>query len=443
MLLILSARLRYFTEFFLGVEQNLHFDCSKTLFAKISRAKGNPTFVAFLFALVSVSAHAQQFAGFQARQASPHNLIVGLLSGKNDNRDLTIVTREGTFAIHGPGGAKPFEVQEESLERVVISFKNHALNTGGTGSSDVARPQTIIYRFFRTERGLISAIILDEIDYALFESETSAAEIQKATRKYRILPLFAPANAVELIGYNLAHPVLRERAVRQALSYAIRREEIKRRFLFMKADIAVGPFQKESRFFPPGMNEYSYDPKKALLLLHSLGWRDTNHDQILDRNGEPLSFRLYYDQSTELKEQIIRQIKINWGEIGIQVQPLPLSANEINDRLRSGNFDAVLLSQTFEETLFSLENFFNPGFLNYTNPRLLQAFNNARRYQGTEAFRTIMQRIQIIINEDQPVSFLYHPWLRWHVINYLKFDNFLDGGGNLKPYQEWELRRQP
>jgi ABC-type oligopeptide transport system substrate-binding subunit len=152
---------------------------------------------------------------------------------------------------------------------------------------------------------------------------------------------------------------------------------------------------------------------------------------------------LYYDQSTQVKDQIIRQIKINWNEIGIDVKPEPLSAFEINDRLRSGNFDAVLLSHVFQETLGSLEEFFNSGFLNYDSHRLQQAFTNAKRFQGTPTFRAYMQRLQIIIIEDQPLNFLYHPWVIWHVINYAKFENAIDRDGNPKLFQEWELRMRP
>jgi hypothetical protein len=54
-----------------------------------------------------------------------------------------------------------------------------------------------------------------------------------------------------------------------------------------------------------------------------------------------------------------------------------------------------------------------------------------------------MQRIQLLINEDQPANFLYHPWLTWHVINVAKFENFQERTGALKPFFEWELRIRP
>jgi len=404
-------------------------------------------FLVALFAFVAFEAGAQPVDS-PTRRANAQNLLIGLLTGQSDYREVTIRTGEGIFRVYGQGNSRPFEMLEGAPERLVIAFKRH----GGEiplGVNDERRPQKLIYQFYRNDRGLISAIILDEIDYAAFESEAVAAEIANSTRNYRIVPLPAAANAMEMICYNLGHPILRERAVRQALSYAIRREDIKRRFFAQTlADVGVGPFSKDSRYSPPGIDEYNYNPKKALELLRGAGWLGTNRDGILVRNGEPLRFRIFYDHSSQLKEDIIRQIKIAWNQINVDVIPVPLSFSEMQERLRTGNYDAVLWRHRFEETLTSLEGFFSPGFLNYDSPTLQKAFDNARKYQGTPSFRDHMQYIQVVINRDQPVSFLYHPWQSWHAINAAKFQDYLEGGKGkpfqeLKPFQEWRLKPRP
>jgi len=403
--------------------------------------------VASLLLVFGVTAgRSQEVRPTPFRQMHAQNLVIGLLAGRTDYRDVTITTGEGTFPVYGQGDAKPFEMLEGNAGQMIIAFKA----APSSAANDNSRPQKLVYKFFRTEQSLLSAIILDEVDYARFESEASALELQSATRNYRIYPQRAPVNFVEMICYNNKHPFLRERAVRQALSYAIRREEMRRKFFLSrpgvgepKADIAAGPFNKDSRLFPPNMNKYDYHPKRALELLKSAGWQDTNGDHILDRNGEPLRFRLGYDMSTQLRDDLIRLIKIGWLEIGVVVNPEPLSAVEINDRLASGNYEALLLNHNFEETHAGLESFFYNSRLNYENPSLKQPFFYAGKFEGTneQAFRANMQRLQIIINQDQPVSFLYHPWLIIHVINLMKFDKFLDQKGQLKFFQDWELVR--
>jgi ABC-type oligopeptide transport system substrate-binding subunit len=144
----------------------------------------------------------------------------------------------------------------------------------------------------------------------------------------------------------------------------------------------------------------------------------------------------------------VRRIKIKWNQINIDVIPQPKSFSEMQELLRTGNYDAVLVRHLFEETLTSLEEFFSAGFLNYDSPTLQKALANAKKYQGTESFRDNMQYIQLVINRDQPASFLYHPWQIWHAINVAKFQNFLDTGRakpfqGLKPFQEWQLKPRP
>jgi len=393
------------------------------------------------FGIFGTSAPAQTDS--PTRRANAKNLVIGLLTGQIDYRDVTIRTHEGTFRVYGPGNFRPFELLEAAPERLTIAFKSHGVEIPSSFNNEL-RPQKLSYQFFRTERGLISSIILDETDYAAFESEAVAAEIANATRNYRIMPLPAPAQAIEMICYNLKHPLLRDRAVRQALSYAIHREEIKRSFFAATgaADISVGPFSKESRYSPRGLDDYNYNPKKALELLRGAGWVETNRDGIRVRNGEPLRFRIFYDQSSQLKEDIIRRIKIKWIQINVEVIPQPKSFGEIQELMRTGNYDAVLLRHNFEENLASLEEFFNPGWLNYESPTLQKALANARKYQDTPSFRDNMQYIQLLINRDQPVNFLYRPWQFWHAINVAKFQNYLEGG-KLKPFQEWQLKPRP
>ena len=402
-----------------------------------------------LLALGAVETSVQAQTDSPTRRANAPNLVIGLLTGQSDYREVTVQTKDGTFRIYGAGNARPFDLLEGSPERLIIAFKAHGVEIP-PGFSNELRPQKLIYQFFRLERGLISNIILDEVDYATFESEAVAAEIANASRNYRIMPLPAPPHAMEMICYNLKHPILRDRAVRQALSYTIHRDEIKRSFFPTTgaADIGVGPFSKDSRYSPRGLEEYNYNPRKALALLRAAGWVETNRDGIRVRNGEPLRFRIFYDQSAQLKEDIIRRIKIKWIQINVDVIPQPKSYSEIQEALRTGNYDAVLLRHNFDETLASLEEFFSPGWLNYESPMLQKAFANAKKYQGSPLFRDNIQNIQLIINRDQPVSFLYRPWQFWHAINVAKFQNYLDGSKQkpfqeLKPFPEWQLKPRP
>jgi len=374
------------------------------------------------------------------RQMSRNTLIIGILSGESDYRLVELATPDGTFQVSGFGNSRPFETIESSQSHILIRLKTDERDGG-------VYPNKIEYRFFANERSLVTAIILEEIDNARVDGAASAQEISRHSRIYRVQPLPPPRYTVSLIFYNFSNAILRSRSVRQALAYGINREEIYKRTLSESgADMLRGPFDEDSKIYAPGMKDYDYDPKKAIALLSSDGWRDTDRDNILDRDGQPLRFRLFFPDGLTVEEQMVRQIKIDWLRLGIDVQPIPLTASALNDKLKSGDFDAVLQKHQFEETPESLEAFFGDGLgsgqLKYVNPNYNRTLVSSKRLKDNKAQMPSLQRLQLILNEDQPAAFLYSQWNTYYIVNHAKFDNYLNlAGRQLRPFLEWRLRR--
>lgn len=377
-----------------------------------------------------------------------HYVIVGKLSGKDDFRLLTLKTSSGIVRVENSIPPAPFEILEQDDQRVRVIFTKLHLEARSTDLFPVEDlPIGVEIRFYATERSLVSAILLEEVDYAELDNEASAMEIEEAQKNYRILPARPKPNLVEMICYNFAHPFLREKPVRQALSYAVNKEKIKKQFLLDKADLARGPYEKSSRFAASGMREFGYNPRTAITLLEGAGWREINRDRVRLRDGQPLRFRLFFPEGLRLSEQLVRQIKIDWNQIGIDVVPVPLRASALNDSLRRGRFDAVLLRRHFEESLAELTEFFGEGagrgMFSYTNPRYHHIVKFSRSFDKPEEIRMQMMNLQLLMNEDQAATFLFHPWLTFYVMNAAKFTNFIGVDGLPKPFEEWVIRRRP
>ncbi len=375
-------------------------------------------------------------------------VVVGKLIGQDDPRQLTLLINNHTFPLEGGGNAKPFELIRRSPQLLSVFFQLPTSENRPVAPSSLdLHPRGVDFRFLPTERSLISAIILEEVDYATLESELSAEDIQKATNSFRILPVKPESNTVEMICYNFAHPILRERAVRHALSFAVNREKIVRQFLLNRADVAHGPFEKESHFHASGLKDFDYNPKRALALLEEAGWRETNRERVRVRNEQPLRFRLLFQEGLLLQEQLVRQIKIDWNQIGIDVTPIPVSAVALNDSLRRGRFDAVLVKNRFEENATSLTNFFGDGSgkgsFSYVNSGFLHTANLSRKLQNEPGLRQVVFRMQVLLTGDQIATFLFHPWLTIHIINAVKFEDYLNQDGLPRPFHEWVIRRHP
>ena len=365
-------------------------------------------------------------------------LIVGLLTGDQDPRQLVIRTAEGDYPVLGVGNSKPFRLQEENVDRLTIVFLNHP--------APANTPSQVSYRFFASERSLITAVILDEIDYAHLESETAALEIAKGTKNYRIFHLSPPLNTVELIAYNLSNPWLRDHRLRYALSHGIDKKKIKREIVFDKADIARGAYDRQSDFYTT-LREFKYDPKLAMSLLEEAGWTKSTKDRIRYRSGRPLRLRLFFREGIDLAEKIVRQIKLDCIQLGIDIVPVPLSASAINDSIASRRFDAVLLRHQFDDSAFGLAEYFGEGagggIVGYQNREYQHTYRLAKTLQKEADIRIANRRMQTLINDDQPVTFLFHPWVEFHFINVAKFESYLDAAGLPRQFEYWQLRLTP
>lgn len=387
-------------------------------------------FIAWSFSFLNIT-------GLFAQQNN-RELVIGELTGRVDKRDWKIQTKQGLLPVLGTGNGRPFRAFERSNE-VVITFLNST-------ELDKYNPNTVIFRFYETERALISALILDEIDTAVLESEVSALEVKKSNNHFSPAPVRPDSNTVKLIFYNHHNPALKSKQVRRALSFAINHDRIIKKIIFNgKATLARGPFDDDSPLFNQGMESYKYKPKRAVQLLQEAGWRDSDKDGILDRAGQPLTLSFYYSKGLRLDESISRQIKIDLLKVGVEVNPRPLTKSKIIDNLASGDFDAILIDYTFENKIESLEKVFSTsGAKNYMRYTSKIFENRLKFYYETDDLsvkKTLIKSLQEVINQDQPATFLYFKWLTHQVVNLEKLRNYRDElQGNIRPFEEWIIR---
>lgn len=374
----------------------------------------------------------------QQSPQQPERIIrVGELTGRVDLRDWRLLTRHGTLPIFGAGNGRPFRVVRRSSSEVVIRFLD-------SPSFEVYNPNTVLFRFYETERALMSALILDEVDTAVLESEVSALEVKKSNKHFTAQPVQPDSNTVKLLYYNNRNPILRSRSVRKALAFAINHGQIKKTFFQGKATLARGPFDDTSPLHNSGMESYKYSPRRAIQLLGNAGWRDTNGDGILDKTDKPLALSLYYPKGLRLDESISRQIKIDLLKVGIDITPSPLSKSEINDQLASYDFDVVLLDVSFRNNISSLvESFSANGPKNYMGYVSRVFEERLRFYRQTDKKnirKNIVKSLQKVVNQDQPVTFLYFRWWTHYLVNFEKYRNYRDLQGKIRPFEEWIIK---
>ena len=88
-----------------------------------------------------------------------------------------------------------------------------------------------------------------------------------------------PAVADRGPGCPMADP-----AMRQAVAYAVDKDEINQRLLGGQAEVA-NTFVSPQAWFYTAQPPVSYDPEKAKQVLDAAGWTDTNGDGIREKDG--------------------------------------------------------------------------------------------------------------------------------------------------------------
>jgi len=377
--------------------------------------------------------------GAQSQTIDPSRMVtIGQLSGKLDLRSITYPYHSTHISIQKAQELGLFRIVRNSSQEIIVRYTR-------VNEDDNQHPRFIRYRLFDSEWDLIASIITEKIDFAILESEASAREIHKSNRQIHVLSNLFPEYTVTMLAYNCRHPIFKDKAIRRALSYAIDRMGFIYRVLERRADAARGPFNSNFQAYESSLESFKYNPKKSVQLLNKQGWLDYDGDDVLeDVSGKPLKIHLIYGKGLVLDEKLVRWIKVNWNEIGVDVKPLPLKKSEIDKRLKSGRFDAVLLSHHFKGNIESIETFFSiNGQQNFMRYHAREVENYIKFYHSIkdrDRRKTLLQGIQQIINRDQPVNFLYFKLLYYYCINTNRFTKYYDRNGDILPFDQWIIK---
>lgn len=263
--------------------------------------------------------------------------------------------------------------------------------------------------FLELKAGGIDYMGLTPLQY---KRQTDTPWFKKNFNKYR----YAAASYTYL-GYNLRCPLFQDKRVRQAISYAINKKEIIDGVLLGLGTIATGPYKPDMWAYNPDVKRYPYNPEKAKQLLRQAGFKDTNGDGILEKDGHPFIFTIITNQGNLNRLNTAQIIQHRLGEIGIKVKIRVIEwASFIKQFIDKRRFEATILGWTIppEPDLYDVwhSSKIEPGglnFIGYRNPEVDRLIEEARHTFDIQERKECYFRIQEILADDQPYTFLYVP----------------------------------
>jgi ABC-type dipeptide transport system, periplasmic component len=219
------------------------------------------------------------------------------------------------------------------------------------------------------------------------------------------------------LGYNLKNPLFTDKRVRQAISYAINKEEIISGVLLGLGKPATGPYKPGTWAYNGNVKTYQYNPQRARELLHEAGWIDANSDGILEKGGQPFVFEIITNQGNETRQKCAEIIQRQLKEVGINVKIRILEwAAFVNDFINKRRFDAVILGWTITLDPDAYDVWHSSktapeelNFMSYKNLEVDELLEKGRGTFNQKERKKYYDRFQEILAEEQPYTFLYVP----------------------------------
>jgi len=223
--------------------------------------------------------------------------------------------------VYRPVGTGPYRF---------VRFENDVIEAEANPAYYAGAPRIprIAYRLYNDRKRVALDLRMGKLDLAarLPAAEFAALRAVPGLRTYISEPPWSQ-NAVFL---NHVQPVFRDERLRRALSHAIDRPMLVERVLRgfgVAAEEAAAPglwfHHDAARAFP-------YAPERARELLAEAGWRDTNGNRIVDREGADLRIRLAFDARDPEMEDAARMVQIELRDVGVETDLEPLTHEEVH-----------------------------------------------------------------------------------------------------------------
>jgi peptide/nickel transport system substrate-binding protein len=230
------------------------------------------------------------------------------------------------------------------------------------------------------------------------------------------------------IQFNTTSPQMKDARVRQAIAYAMDKQNLVNTTMFGQETVASEDIPDWMWAFDPKVRSYPYDAAKARDLLAQAGYTP-GPGGIVQKGGEPLSLLLITENSNTTYKQLALLLQAQLRRIGIQAQiklfpgaQLYAPAGE-GGILQNGHFDLIVDGwysgiDPDDSAQFMCQNV-PPGGYNYTrycSPEMDAAETMALTHYDQATRKAAYAKTQTLLARDVPEIFIN--WLRqMHPIN--------------------------
>ncbi len=220
----------------------------------------------------------------------------------------------------------------------------------------------------------------------------------------------AKLRPADVLYWNVSHDLLSDVRVRRALTLAIDRRELARATGAPdEVPIVDGPADFDDLDGYPA--PLPFDPSEARRLLAEAGWRDTDSDRVLDRDGQEFRFTMLTHHERQTAAAVVIQQHLR--QVGVEVEVQTLDRPIVKGRVMKGEFEAAIsFGRYLQKNVFGsqmAEDVLEHGIespIGYHDPELFLAWDAASTDFAPGAWKRLNVRTWEILQRDVPVTFL-------------------------------------
>jgi peptide/nickel transport system substrate-binding protein len=286
--------------------------------------------------------------------------------------------------------------------------------------------EKVIMRPFADQNIITQTLLYGGIDLQVRVPPRDIAEIQGDLR-FDLYPY--STLSYSFFGYNLRNPVLAIKEVRQAIAYAINRQEMLSSFFEGKGQLISGPFAPGSWAYNLDVEPVPFSPDTANHLLDVAGFTERTKEGIRKRGSYALEFEMIVpiSKENETTKRVILSFQNYLKDVGIQINLEWLEWKAWTEAVFIDHkFDIIYADWLFDDS-FDISSLFHSreigagknNFGAFRNPQVDSLLDEARATLDVEKKRTIYMKLHEILADEAPYTYL------WTLTNYAAFNRKL------------------
>ena len=279
--------------------------------------------------------------------------------------------------------------------------------------------KTIVFKVISDHSTAWNALKLGQIDETMIGSDTWLRERTNATllRSIDFRRFFTIQ--YNFIAWNNRRPMLADKRVRRGLAMCVPVDEIVRNVYHGTARAISGPFTPAEYAFNPNVQRIHYDPAQAKQLFASAGWRDSDGDGVLDKDGKQFSLEMLTPPGTATT-QFAQITQAAMKKVGVSLEIRPIEGAAQVQQIREGNFDSAYLGWELDadpdpHALFHSSQFPPHGqnFVFYSNAEADRLIARARRELEPAKRKAAFWQLHSVLADDQPYTWIVQVSAKW------------------------------